>query len=68
MRSLIATLFLYALLILLMAACYTVEVPEDQDWQLWPRRGTVPLATDGCYTDGCLEYREAVLARNLKGE
>lgn len=57
--------FLAVLIFLSLMGCYTVLVPEDPEWKLWPRRGSTPLASAGCMTDSCLEWREAVLIENL---
>ena len=46
-------------------AFLALSCSEREDWQSWPRRGTVPLASDDCMTDGCLEYREAILQEKL---
>jgi len=61
MRSLTIALALW-----LLAALFLACAPAD-DWEKWPRRGTTPLASDGCYTDRCLEYREQILIEKMGG-
>jgi len=62
MRS-IAIALSFWLLAFLMLSC-----SEREDWQSWPRRGTIPLASDDCMTDSCLEYREQILIEKLEVE
>jgi hypothetical protein len=64
-RIVFAALVLYALMFMLLAACYVVEVQEEEDWRLWPRRGAVPLASADCMTDACLQHREYILESHL---
>jgi hypothetical protein len=64
-RIILAALLLYLFMLAVMAACYTVQVPEEDNWRLWPRRGAVPLASADCMTDACLQHREYVLESNL---
>ena len=59
MRSIVLALTFWLLAIL------ALSCSEREDWQSWPRRGTVPLASADCMTDSCLEYREAVLQEKL---
>jgi len=62
---LLALCFWFLAALFLSQGCYTVQVPEEQGWQMWPRRGSVPLASDDCMTDICLQHREYILESNL---
>jgi len=55
-------------LVVMLASCKGEEVGRDNGWKSWPRRGSVPLATDDCMTDGCLDYREWVINDELQME
>lgn len=40
---------------------------DPAKWQEWPRKGSVPFATDDCASDDCLETRERILIDKLEG-
>jgi len=61
MRSLALALAFWFLAVLFLS-CSPVE-----EWERWPRRGSTPLASADCATDGCLEYREQILIEKLEG-
>jgi len=55
-------------LVFWLLAFLALSCSEREDWQSWPRRGTVPLASDDCMVDSCLEYREQILIEKLEVE
>lgn len=67
-RALLVAAVLYAAVYGLMFLGAAQAPPPEENWQSWPRRGTVPIAVAGCETDACLEYREGVLVRVLGAE
>jgi len=59
-RGALLVFWLVCVILILSQGC-----SRPEEWQTWPRRGSVPVATSDCQTDICLETRETILRQKL---